>query len=290
VRVLITGCKGQVGYCLAEKLAGQVELLALDSEQLDITDAVAVDKTVAEFKPDFILNAAAYTAVDRAEEEKELAYAVNSEGPRNLARSAHLHDSVLLHLSTDYVFDGEGDSAYLENHTPNPQSVYGASKLAGEIAVAEECNQHLIVRTAWVFGEHGNNFVKTMLRLGLSHNQLSIVGDQYGSPTYAGDIADALITMMLHVASGKQTAWGVFHFSGTPYVSWFQFAQRIFDAAKSNVVLTQTPSLKSITTAEYPTPAKRPANSRLNCEKVQSQFDIKPSDWQKALTNISAYK
>ncbi|HFQ5214113.1 TPA: dTDP-4-dehydrorhamnose reductase [Vibrio vulnificus] len=292
MRVLVTGCNGQVGYCLTNMLSKTdgVTLLAVDREELDITDQDAVATTVKEFKPTIIINAAAYTAVDRAEQEVELSYAINRDGPKFLAEAAQEAGAAVLHISTDYVFEGNKNGEYLETDITNPQGVYGASKLAGEIAVAEACNKHIILRTAWVFGEHGNNFVKTMLRLAQSRDELSIVGDQFGGPTYAGDIADALITMVQYIEQGNKPKWGVYHFSGMPYASWFDFASAIFQAAVQHGVLDKQPLLSSIPTSAYPTLAKRPANSRLNCSQIENQFGIKPSDWQAALNNIQAYK
>ncbi|MBY7995840.1 dTDP-4-dehydrorhamnose reductase [Vibrio fluvialis] len=290
MRVLITGCNGQVGHCLTERLKIKAEILALDYEGLDITDQQAVSKTVADFKPDYIINAAAHTAVDRAEQEIELSNAINRDGPQYLAQAAQNINAVMLHISTDYVFDGIGDKPYVETDNTGPQGVYGQTKLAGELAVAQGCKKHLILRTAWVFGEHGNNFVKTMLRLAQTRDELNIVGDQFGGPTYAGDIADALIAMVDYIEQGQQPAWGVYHFAGMPYASWYEFAAKIFQLAETKGVLAKQPKIASIPTAAYPTPAKRPANSRLDCSKIENQFGIKPSDWVAALDNIQAYK
>lgn len=290
MKVLITGCNGQVGHCLVKQLEGKAEVLAVDKEQLDITDQAAVFSAVSEFVPDYIINAAAHTAVDKAEEEVESSFAINRDGPKFLAEAAESCGAVMLHISTDYVFDGTGEAPYKESDTVGPQGVYGQSKLAGEHAVAQACAEHLILRTAWVFGEHGNNFVKTMLRLGQDRDSLSIVGDQIGGPTYAGDIAGALITMIEYIEKEGGPQWGVYHFSGMPYASWYEFAEHIFAAAKNKSVLAYTPTLSSIPTSAYPTPAKRPANSCLDCKKIDQQFGIKPSNWQASLDNIQAYK
>jgi len=290
MKVMITGSNGQIGNCLVQQLRSKAELLAVDHKELDITDRQAVAKVVADFKPDYIINAAAYTAVDRAEGEAQASYSANCDGPMYLAEAAEKYGAVILHISTDYVFDGEGASAYTESCSTSPQGIYGKSKLAGERAVAQACKKHLILRTAWVFGEHGNNFVKTMLRLAESRNSLDIVGDQIGGPTYAGDIAAALIKMVEVISEGHKPGWGIYHFSGLPYVSWFEFAQAIFSAAEKSGVLNTQPSLSSIPTSAYPTSAKRPANSRLDCSKILGSFDVKPSNWQHALQNISAYK
>ncbi|ENU5816005.1 dTDP-4-dehydrorhamnose reductase [Vibrio fluvialis] len=290
MKVLITGCNGQVGHCLTERLKSKAEILALDYEGLDITDRKAVSKIVADFKPDYIINAAAHTAVDRAEQEVELSYAINRDGPQYLAQSAQQLNAVMLHISTDYVFDGAGDKPYDETDNTSPQGVYGQTKLAGELVVAQSCEKHLILRTAWVFGEHGNNFVKTMLRLAQTRDELSIVGDQFGGPTYAGDIADALIAMVDYIEQGQQPVWGVYHFAGMPYASWYEFAVKIFQSCETKGVLAKQPNIASIPTSAYPTPAKRPTNSRLDCRKIANQFGIQPSDWVAALDNIHAYK
>ena len=291
MRILITGCHGQVGSSLTEQLANyeDTEMLALDREHLDITNQDAVNVAVAEFEPTIIINAAAHTAVDKAEEEVELSYAINRDGPQYLAQAAQSIGAAMLHISTDYVFEGNKAGEYVETDTTNPQGVYGKSKLAGEIAVAEACNKHIILRTAWVFGENGNNFVKTMLRLAENRDALSIVGDQFGGPTYAGDITNALIQIAKRITQGDLVEYGVYHYSGLPHVSWFDFANVILDIAVERGVLANKPSLTSITTDQYPTPAKRPSNSRLRSEKITQDFSVKASDWKAALNNIQAY-
>jgi dTDP-4-dehydrorhamnose reductase len=291
MRILITGCHGQVGSSLTEQLASHenTEVLALDREHLDISNQDAVNAAVAEFKPSIIINAAAHTAVDKAEEEVDLSYAINRDGPKYLAQAAQSVNAAILHISTDYVFEGNKAGEYVETDTTNPQGVYGKSKLAGEIAVAEACDKHIILRTAWVFGESGNNFVKTMLRLGEKRDALSIVGDQFGGPTYAGDIAGALIKISKRITQSDSVEYGVFHYSGLPHVSWFDFADVIFDVAVEQGSLVKKPNLTSITTDQYPTPAKRPSNSRLSTDKITQGFDVEASDWQAALNNIQAY-
>ncbi|MFP1746124.1 dTDP-4-dehydrorhamnose reductase [Lonsdalea quercina] len=290
MKILITGSRGQVGHSLVAQLEGKAELLAVDRDELDITDHYAVMRKVEQFQPDYIINAAAHTAVDKAEDEIAPSYTINRDGPAYLAEAAKGVGAVMLHISTDYVFDGESDLIYSEEMPVGPQGIYGKSKLAGEYAVAESADRYLILRTAWVFGEYGNNFVKTMLRLGETRDALSIVGDQVGGPTYAGDIAAALIRMVEFIEAGNTPEWGVYHFSGMPYVSWYEFAQAIFELAGKTALLASLPTLTSISTSDYPTRAKRPANSRLNCQKIQRQFGIAPSDWQSALNNIQAYK
>lgn len=292
MRVLVTGSHGQVGHCLTQQLSAMkgVEFLAVDRDQLDITNPTQVDAVVSEFKPNIIINAAAHTAVDRAEQEIELSYAINRDGPLYLAQAAHRVGAVMLHISTDYVFAGDKPSAYIESDPTDPQGVYGESKLAGEIAVAQACPKHIILRTAWVFGEHGNNFVKTMLRLAQARDALGVVADQYGGPTYAGDIADALLTMAKALFGGESMAFGVYHFSGLPHVSWHDFACSIFDKAREQGLLDKPLQVDAITTKEYPTPAKRPANSRLETQKIHQSFGVVASDWRAALNHLIDYK
>ena len=290
MKVLVTGKNGQVGSCLANLLETQTELnlLALDRKQLDITDPIQVDKIVSEFQPNIIINAAAYTAVDKAEQESELAIAINRDGPQNLANAANKVNATIIHISTDYVFDGDSAENYLESDITAPQGEYGRSKLAGEQAVAQACPKHIILRTAWVFGEHGNNFVKTMLRLAKVRDSLGVVADQFGGPTYTGDIANAILTISKQIAQGSQ-AFGVYHFSGFPHASWHTFAEKIFEIALEQSILVQPIQVNPITTLDYPTPAKRPANSRLNCDKIYNAFGIKQSEWKAALVRIKEY-
>jgi len=291
MRVLITGGRGQVGYCLTQQLSeyGSNTVLSLDKEDLDITNQDTVKAMVQEFQPTIIINAAAHTAVDKAEEEVELSYSINRDGPKFLAEAAQEVGAAILHISTDYVFEGNKDGEYLETDMANPQGVYGASKLAGEEAVMSACEKHIVLRTAWVFGEHGNNFVKTMLRLGADRDELSIVADQFGGPTYAGDIAKVLIRIANRISKDEPVEFGVYHYSGLPHVNWCQFADAIFDSAVTQGVLTKKPNLTSITTEQYPTPAKRPSNSRMSTKKITDAFTLEASDWKVALTNIKAY-
>lgn len=290
-KLLITGYKGQVGTCLVKQ--AQVydwDVLAVDRDELDITDPQAVFEKVNTFRPAVIINAAAHTAVDKAETEIDVSYAINRDGPKYLAEAAASINAAMLHISTDYVFAGDKDGIYSETDPVAPQGIYGASKLAGEEAVIAANPKHIILRTAWVFGAHGNNFVKTMLRLGSQRDQLGIVADQFGGPTYAGDIAAALLAIAEKaVTAPEAVTWGIYHFAGEPHVNWHQFAQAIFDKAVEQQLLAKAPQLNALTTADYPTPAKRPANSRLDCRKIFNEFGIQPSDWQMALQNIRAY-
>ncbi|KJF90569.1 dTDP-4-dehydrorhamnose reductase [Photobacterium leiognathi] len=295
MKVLITGSNGQVGTCLVKQLQAcpKTEILAVDRNELDITSQSDVVKTVNEFKPHIIINAAAHTAVDKAETEVDLSYAINRDGPLYLAQAAENIGAALLHISTDYVFAGDKEGIYSESDTVNPQGVYGTSKLAGEKAVLEACSRAVILRTAWVFGEEGNNFVKTMLSLAEQRDELGIVADQFGGPTYAGDIAAALITIANDIVKQGNSfdhQYGIYHFSGLPHTSWCGFAQTIFDKAVEQKVLDKAPIVKGINTEDYPTPAKRPANSKLDTQKITETFGIQACDWQRALNQLVDYQ
>ena len=290
-KVLVTASNGQVGYLLSEKLEklkDEFELFSFDRATLDITSQNDVAEKCNEIKPDIIINCAAHTGVDKAETDIENSFAVNELGPKYLAEQSLKHDALLIHISTDYVFDGEKAEPYNETDTPNPQGVYGQSKLAGENAIRNTGCKHVILRTAWVFGEHGNNFVKTMLKLGKSRSNLRVIGDQFGGPTYAGDIGDAAITIATLFESIKQS--GEYHFSGYPHVSWYQFAKSIFNYASQAEITLSLETLHEIPATAYPLPAPRPKNSRLDCAKLESCFGIKPSKWQSALNRIKEYE
>jgi len=292
MKILVTGANGQVGHCLQQQLReSSWEFVALNRTELDISDAQAVETAVQKIQPNVIINAAAYTAVDKAEQEPEIAHAINCNGPAHLSHAAKKINAAILHISTDYVFAGDAIGAYREDAPTAPQGVYGQSKLDGEKAVADANNKYIILRTAWVFGEHGSNFVKTMIRLSKTRDQLGVVADQFGGPTYAGDIAKALLKIVEIYQNQGNLPWGIYHYAGEPHVNWHQFAEAIFNqASAANLLPNGKPLVKAITTAEYPTPAKRPKNSRLNCQKISHVFNVAPSDWQAALANINHYK
>ncbi|MBH3202230.1 dTDP-4-dehydrorhamnose reductase, partial [Serratia marcescens] len=277
MKILLTGSKGQLGSCFRDRLPAGWEVLATDSDSLDITDLARVKQVVADYRPDAIVNAAAYTAVDKAESDSELAARINEQGPKNLAQAAAESGCRLIHVSTDYVFDGQAQAPYREADVTNPLGVYGRTKLDGEIAVAGAHPEAIVIRTAWVFSEYGNNFVKTMLRLAKERDVLGIVSDQRGCPTYAGDIAQAIIGLLQCRAEG-----GVYHYCGDREVSWSEFAEAIFSEGMAQGVLEKSPRVNGITTEQYPTPAKRPAYSSLNCGKIES-LGISRSDWMNAL-------
>ena len=288
MKVLLTGANGQVGRCTQDVYGGSGhELKALGRDALDISDAAAVAQTVKAFCPDVIINAAAYTAVDKAESEPELAYAINVAGPANLADAAAEVNALLIHISTDYVFDGTAHVPYFEGDETNPQGVYGQTKLDGEREVQRRCDRHIILRTAWVFSEYGNNFVKTMLRLGNERNELGVVADQVGCPTYAGDIATACLAIAQRVVEGNE-CYGIYHYAGDLAVSWHAFACAIFEEANNSGLLSEKPKVNAITTTDYPTPAARPAYSVMTGEKLVNDFGVPACDWENALRKVLA--
>lgn len=282
---LITGANGQLGSCMQDLLNEMGEpFLAVDVSELDITDASAVDQLLDEYQPDVVVNAAAYTAVDKAESDSELAEKVNVAGPANLASWCARNDVWLAHVSTDYVFAGNGTIAYKESDAVSPASVYGQTKLDGELAVSNTCTKFVTLRTAWVFSEYGNNFVKTMVRLAQDREELGVVADQIGCPTYAGDIAQAIISLIEAAQTGNAET-GLYHYTGDIAVSWWAFAREVHLAAEKMGIISKAPTLKAITTADYPTPAARPPFSVLDCSKATAA-GIECSDWRAAIEKV----
>ena len=283
MKVLVLGAQGQLGRCLSDQFVGTSHEVTLASRaEIDIVDFNNTRARLVALKPDVIINASAYTAVDKAEEEADKADAINNIAVGNLARICAEINSVLIHVSTDYVFDGLARVRYTESAQPNPQSVYGKTKLLGELAIQESGCDHLIIRTAWVFSEYGNNFLKTMLRLGKERDKLSIVGDQVGCPTYAQDLAKAIVTILTGIES-HNVSWGVYHYCGEEVTSWFGFAEAIFEEAKQAGLIITSPKLTEITTLEFPTLAKRPAFSVLDSSNIQAVWSVQPSDWKAAI-------
>jgi len=287
MRVLVTGAKGQVGSELI--LEGEkrgIQMLATGRAELDITQQDAVNNFIQTQKPDILINAAAYTAVDKAESEPELAYSINCDGAANLARTCADNDIPLLHISTDYIFDGCKVGAYIETDTPNPQCVYGKSKLEGEQAIESILEHHIILRVSWVFGANGDNFVKTMLRLAKERDLINVVADQHGGPTWAGDIAATLMKLANRWGDGEPVPWGTYHYSGQPATTWQGFAEAIFERAEELEMIDKRLQVEPISTAEYPTPAQRPLNSILDCSKLARQLDINQPDWRIGLRQV----
>lgn len=282
MNILVTGANGQVGRELQRY--GR-HILAYDRDQLDITETQAVYTCIAEQQPELVINAAAYTAVDKAEQEPELAYAINRDGAANLAQACAEYDLPLIHISTDYVFDGQKQGAYLETDPIAPQSVYGDSKWQGEEQVRQYCPKHIILRTSWVFGQYGHNFVRTIVRLAKEREQLSIVADQHGCPTHAGAIARTLFAIAANPAFRNGSVYGTYHYCGQPALSWYEFAIAIVREMRPLTAITAE-KIVPISTAEFPTAATRPANSVLDCRYLQAAFGIKPQPWQQGLREV----
>ena len=287
--VWVTGANGQVGRCLADAVSasGRDGYLFLSRDALDITSEAAVADLAKRTPPSCIVNLAAYTQVDKAESEPELAMRVNGTAVRYLAEAAQRHGAPLIQVSTDYVFNGTQSEPYVEDDPVDPLNVYGHTKLAGERNAIRCCDRHVIVRTSWVFSEYGENFVKTMLGLGRERDSLSIVGDQVGGPTYAGDIARFIVEQVERSAN-EQEEIGICHFTGQPFVSWYEFAVAIFEVARLTGVLERLPLLHPITSDMYPTAAKRPRNSRLLISRDGCLLYNSQSDWRIALHTILA--
>ncbi len=286
-RILLTGKNGQVGWELQRALASSGDVVAVDSDEMDLADPDAIRRTVRDVKPAIIINPAAYTAVDKAEGDAELAMAVNGIAPGILAEEAQHLGAVLVHYSTDYVFDGSKPVAYTEDDAPNPQSVYGRTKLAGEEAVRSSGCKHLILRTSWVYGVHGGNFVKTMLRLAKERGELRVVADQFGAPTWAKDLANAtMLTLMAwQMSDWSDELGGTYHLTAAGRTNWHQYTEEIVRLAREYDAALAAKSLDihAIATHEYPLPAKRPVNSVLANDKIRNAFGIKLPEWQDSL-------
>jgi dTDP-4-dehydrorhamnose reductase len=280
-RILVTGSNGQLGNEL-RTLAGSYpsfDFIFLTREEVSLEDQNGIAITIAKHEPQFCINCAAYTAVDKAEEEKGLAFKINADAVGELARSCKENSCRLIHISTDYVFDGSSAVPYKEDAETNPQGVYGASKLKGEELAMQNDPSSVIIRTSWVYSEFGKNFVKTMIRLMKEKNGINVVNDQIGSPTYAADLADALLTIISKISTKNNAPGGVFHYCNEGIISWYDFALAIKDEIGSECVV------KPIATSQYPTVAKRPAYSVLDTSKIQSTFQLKLINWKQSLAS-----
>lgn len=279
--VLVTGANGQLGQALqfiAPKYP-EMHFVFCSSSELDITDKANCESVFKKYQPKFCINAAAYTAVDKAESEPEKAYTINVTGAKNIAEVCKLHDTVLLHVSTDFVFDGQKNTPYTEEDLPNPTGVYGQTKLEGEKAVAATWEKYFIIRTSWVYSQFGNNFMKTMLRLASDRDSLSVVNDQIGTPTHAVDLAEALtrIIAFCQAEPVEVSYYGIYNFSNEGQCSWYDFAQKIFEVNKVAIPVNPIP------TVSYPTPAKRPKYSVLDKTKVKAVFGLDIKKWEQSL-------
>ena len=288
--ILLTGANGQVGYELQHSLAVPGNVVVLERSQLDLSDANAIRRVVREIKPNLIVNPAAYTAVDKAESEPELAMAINAIAPGVLAEEAARLDIPLVHYSTDYVYDGAKSSPYVETDSTNPLNVYGKSKLAGENAIRAVGLPHLILRTSWVYGTLGKNFLRTILRSAAEREQLRVVSDQIGAPTWSRSIAEATLAALNNWNEGLS---GTYHLTCAGQTSWHEFAREIveeyemlYESRDWPKLRAKVASIEAIKTAEYPTPAPRPANSRLDCIKIKHDLSVTMPDWQEALRQV----
>lgn len=289
MKILVTGREGQVVQSLLEKAVQRpdLEVIALGRPELDLAKPDTVRSAIEAIKPDLVVSAAAYTAVDLAEDEQELAFAVNAIGAEAVAEAAKTCGVPIIHLSTDYVFAGDADEPYAETDVTGPRSVYGSSKLEGERLVTQTNLKHIILRTAWVYSPFGKNFVKTMLKLAETRDALSVVSDQWGNPTSALDIADAIIQVADHLAVTPDfSAYGVYHLVGTGDTNWSGFARAIF--SESAELGGPTATVTDIATADYPTKAARPGNSRLSTAKFQRVFNWSALHWQSSLRDVVA--
>lgn len=287
MNILLLGAEGLLGLCLMQVLAQKKwNLVAVGKSALDITDYAGVEAVLGKSEPDIIINAAAYTAVESAELDALAADSVNHLAVRNLARMAKRFNAVLIHFSTDYVFDGTQAAPYVESDIAHPLNTYGKTKLAGELAIMEETAKYFILRTSWLFGEEGNNFFNKMLGLLQSSRELNIVDDQVGGPTYVRDLVAVVEAMLERYRNNDALPWGVYHYSGYPFVSWFGFAASI-QAALS---VQHRCLLRPVISDTYPSKVVRPLNSRLDSSRVETLLGIKPSDWQVAVTSLVAQR
>jgi dTDP-4-dehydrorhamnose reductase len=279
LKIAVTGASGQLGRSLIEAACGTPPtLIALKRPIFDLLDGASVERSIAAAAPDLLVNAAAYTAVDAAETEAAAAFAANAAGAESVARACARLGIPIVHLSTDYVFEGTGTSAYVETDRTGPQSVYGRSKLEGEQRVAAACTRHIILRTAWVHSPFGGNFVRTMLRLAGDRAEISVVEDQVGNPTYAPHLAATILAIAGQIDGRADVPWGIFHAAGSGRASWADVAREVF--AVSGGLGGPTAAVVGIPTSAYPVAAKRPANSRLDCSKLGDIFGLRLPDWR----------
>lgn len=289
-RILLTGIDGQLGKELQRILAPIGEVIGVGRQGMDLAQPDNIRQVIGEVKPDLIVNAAAYTAVDKAQSETELAQSINAVAPTIMATELERTGGVLIHVSTDYVFDGHKNTPYLEDDIPNPISIYGQSKLAGEEGIRQVSTSYIILRTAWVYGTYGkSNFVKTMLRLGAERDEIRVVADQVGSPTWTYDLASAISTLGEKVASDPtqiSTLAGVYHFTNSGVASWYDFAVAIFEEAQQLGYKLKVQRVVPITTSDYPTPAQRPAYSVLSTSKISAVLGNHPPHWRRGLRQM----
>lgn len=283
MKVLVLGSKGQLGKCLRDQLTNtDHEVIYTSREELDIADLEITKRKFLELSPDLIINATAYTEVDKAEKDKKNANLINHLAVRNIADICNQLECWLIHVSTDYVFDGMAKVPYKEDDETNPQCVYGETKLKGELAIKYSDCKHIIIRTGWVYSEHGDNFLKNMLRLGAERDELSVVGDQVGCPTYAQDLAHTIV-IILQKLNTEENIIGIYHYVGEVACSWAKFAEDIFKEALNLSIIKNKPNIIKICTSEFPTLAKRPMQSSLDCSKLKNKFGIIRSNYKNGI-------
>jgi dTDP-4-dehydrorhamnose reductase len=283
MKMLITGAHGQLGRDIIDQSQSKgYQVQAPSEDDLDITDLGKVDHIITHLQPDLVINTAAYTQVDKAESEAAVAFKVNKTGCTHLARICNKNHIPLVHISTDYVFDGRKGTPYIETDSISPLGVYGRSKAEGESEIRSILKEHIILRTSWLYGIYGQNFVKTMLNLATRKQKIRVVSDQYGSPTNAADLARAILTISDRLHPGSDVDWGTYHYCGQGVISWHTFAQKIMDLARLHGGI-RTAQVEPVATADYPTRAVRPVYSALDCGRISKHFGLDPQPWQKSL-------
>lgn len=281
MKVLLTGSQGQLGQAIVAAYHQQIniELFALNRQQLDITKPEAIKQTLLSYQPDVVINCAAYTAVEQAEQDTDNCFLINAKAAAFLAEECHNAGILLIHFSTDYVFDGKKTEPYTEHDAPNPLNIYGKSKLAGELLIQQTCEKYLILRTSWLFSEYGHNFYLTMQKLAQQQQTIKVVNDQIGGPTYAGNLASVVMKLLQQYQQHGSLVYGLYHYCDQPYVSWYQFACAIF---------TEKPvSILPVSATQYPSSVARPQNSRLCIDKLKSQLSLGAKSWQHSIQQLN---
>lgn len=287
MKILLTGSNGQVGKEITKiSKKFKFNLISMDKSQLNIIDYAVLEKQIVKYQPEVIINAAAYTNVERAEEHKVLAEGTNSHAVKNLAEICKNHSILLIHLSTDYVFNGQKKSDYLETDATDPINTYGKTKLLGEEVIRSLLDKYIIIRTSWVFGIHGNNFVKNIIKLARNEEELRVINDQWGSPTSAKSIAEAILKIVESYSKNQDFKFGTYHFSGTPSTNWYDLARTTCALAYKKGIIDDIPTIKPVPSSTFQTQANRPINSRLNSEKIHKYFGIKQGKWNNDLDEI----
>ncbi|MFD1802238.1 dTDP-4-dehydrorhamnose reductase [Mixta tenebrionis] len=286
MKILIIGAQGQLGKALYDIFKRKYNVIIKTRQQMDITNDELVSNEIIKIKPDYIFNAAAYTDVEKAETDRDSALNINAIALKHITKASREIGAILFHFSTDYVFDGNKTEAYKETDVAVPINFYGETKLIGEENVRKGMDKYFIIRTSWLFSERGTNFAKKIIKQGMENKSLSIVTDQYSSPTYVLDLASAVERMVQHINNGKKFEYGTYHYGGLPYTNWNGFAKKIIEIAKRENILSEDVKVKEILSSELDSMAKRPSNSRLDCSKIKRIFGIEQKNWNEALDHI----